>query len=47
MIAAPDRETPPPPTQDDELRAFLLVLRQALLTIVAYIERKYGLERRR
>jgi len=30
----------------DDLREFLLVLRQALLMIVAWIERKYGLERK-
>lgn len=29
--------------QDDELRAFLLVVRRALLLIVRYIEAKYGL----
>jgi hypothetical protein len=27
----------------DELRAFFMVVRQALLMIVAYIERTYGL----
>jgi len=28
--------------QDDELREFLLVLRRALLMIVSYIEKRYG-----
>lgn len=31
----------------DEMKAFLLVLRQALLMIVAHIEGRYGLTRRR
>jgi hypothetical protein len=30
----------------DEMREFMLVLRQALLMIVAWIERRYGLTRR-
>ena len=30
----------------DELRAFALVVRQALLMIVAYIEQRYGLVRK-
>ena len=30
----------------DELRAFLLVVRQALLMIVRYIETRYRLERK-
>ncbi len=29
----------------DELKCFLLVLRQALLMIVRYIEKKYGLQK--
>lgn len=29
------------PAQDDELRAFLLVLRQGLLVVVRYIEKRY------
>lgn len=29
------------PAQDDEMRAFLLVLRQGLLLIVRHIEKKY------
>ena len=28
--------------RDDELRAFLMVLRDALLMIVRFIERRYG-----
>ena len=28
--------------RDDELRAFLMVLRDALLMVVRYIERRYG-----
>lgn len=37
---------PKPPVQDqDEMRAFLLVVRQALLMIVGYIERRYELKR--
>lgn len=31
--------------EQDELRAFLMVLRQALLMIVRYIEKKYGAEK--
>lgn len=34
------------PTQTDELRDFMLVLRQALLMIVAWIDRRYHLERK-
>lgn len=30
----------------DEMRAFALVVRQALLMIVAYIEQRYGLVRK-
>lgn len=36
-----------PPCQSDELRAFLMVLRQALLLVVGYIERRYNLARYR
>ncbi len=32
-----------PPTQDDKLRAFLLVLRRALILIVRHIEDQYDL----
>jgi hypothetical protein len=32
-------------TDPDDMRAFLLVVRQALLMIVAHIERKYGIDR--
>jgi hypothetical protein len=31
---------------EDELKGFLLVLRQALLMVVRYIEKKYGIETR-
>jgi hypothetical protein len=33
-------------TRDDELREFMLILRQALLMIVRWIEKRYGLEGR-
>lgn len=39
--------TPDPVRQPDEMRAFLMVVRQALLMIVAYIERTNGIDRRR
>lgn len=32
-----------PPHEDDELKAFLLVFRQGMRLITAYIERKYDL----
>lgn len=32
-------------TDADDLREFLLVLRQGLLLIVAWIEKRYGLKR--
>jgi hypothetical protein len=41
-MAAPSCE---PPTQGDDLRAFLLVVRRALLLIVDFIERRYDLPR--
>lgn len=37
---------PPQPTETAELREFMGVVRQALLLIVAWIERKYGFTRR-
>lgn len=37
----------PQPAPPDEMREFMLMLRQALLFIVAWIERKYQLERRK
>lgn len=37
----------PQPAPPDEMREFMLMLRQALLLIVSWIERRYGLERRR
>jgi hypothetical protein len=37
------RDAPPaPPPQDGELRDFMLVVRDALMVIVKYIERRYG-----
>lgn len=43
-----DYRPPPvePATPPDELREFMLVLRQALLMIVAWIERRYHLSRK-
>jgi hypothetical protein len=39
---------PQPRTKEhDELREFMIVLRQGLLLIVTWIERRYGLERKR
>jgi len=38
--------TTTPQPQPDELREFMLVLRQALLMVVSWIERKYGLGRK-
>jgi hypothetical protein len=38
--------TAPSQPQPDEMREFMLMLRQALLMIVAWIERRYRLERR-
>lgn len=36
-------EAPPTaPQQDGELRDFMLVVREALLMIVAFIEKRYG-----
>ncbi len=32
-------------TQEDTLREFLLVLRRALLMVVCFIEKRYGLTR--
>jgi len=32
--------------EDGELREFMLVLRQALLMVVGWIEKRYGLSRR-
>lgn len=43
MTPAP-RACPPDETQEDELRAFLLVVREALLMIVRFIEKRYGKE---
>ena len=39
--------TNPPTIQPDELREFMLMLRQALLMIVAWIERRYGIVKKR
>ena len=38
----PTKGSPPVTDQADDLREFLLILRRALLGIIAYIERKYG-----
>lgn len=35
-----------PSQQPDEMREFMIMLRQALLMIVAWIERRYHLERK-
>jgi hypothetical protein len=41
-------ETPPPLTpREDDMKEFLMAVRQALLQLVGWIERRYGLERRR
>jgi hypothetical protein len=37
---------PQPPTESSELREFMIVVRQALMLIVSWIERRYGLTRR-
>jgi hypothetical protein len=37
-----EREAPPTPPQEGELRDFMLVVREALLMIVKFIERRYG-----
>lgn len=34
-------------TKDDDMREFFIILRQALLMVVVWIERKYGLKRER
>lgn len=38
--------TTPPTAKADDLREFMIVLRQALLMIVDWIERRYGLKRK-
>lgn len=43
-MAAPGQETEEASNERDELRAFMLVVRQALLMVVRYIERRYGLK---
>jgi hypothetical protein len=49
MPALTTPETPPPLTerQEDAFHRFLVVFRQALLLVNAWIERECGLERRR
>jgi hypothetical protein len=37
-----EREAPPTPPQEGELRDFMLVVREALLMVVRWIERSYG-----
>lgn len=36
------RLQPTPPQQEGELRDFMLVVRDALMVIVRYIEKRYG-----
>jgi hypothetical protein len=38
--------TAQPTPQPDEMREFMIVIRQALLMVVAWIERRYGLTRK-
>lgn len=38
--------TVPQPTEQSEMREFMIVVRQALMLICSWIERRYGLERR-
>ncbi len=45
MSAMSARPLPPDAPDADELRAFMLVVRRALLLVVDYIERRYGLKR--
>lgn len=44
MMVAEQRERDAATTSDDDLRAFLFVLRRALLLVVRYIERRYEKE---
>jgi hypothetical protein len=37
----------PKAKERDDMREFMIVVRQALLVIVSYIERRYGLQRKR
>ena len=46
MTPQPHQPVAKPISSDDSMREFLLVLRQALLMIVSWIEKRYGLERR-
>lgn len=43
---SPNTHANPPAPAPDELRAFLLVVRQALLMMVRYIEHRYQLDRK-
>lgn len=49
MLSTPETQTTPPPrvAPDDAFHRFLVVFRQAILLINAWIERECGLERRR
>jgi hypothetical protein len=45
-MAAPSCEPPTEPRAEEDVRWLALLIRQALLLIVAGIERRYGLARR-
>lgn len=45
MIATP-RPPQEPIKSADDMKAFLMVVRRALLLVVEHIERRYGLERK-
>lgn len=48
MMVAEQRERDTPPSAGDDLRAFLVMaVRPALLQLVSWIERRYGLTPRR
>ena len=43
LLPMPGSSQTPAPPQKDELYEFLIVLRQACILIVTYVERRYGL----
>ena len=45
MMAQRDAPPATPPGEASELRDFMLVVREALLMVVAFIERRYGKHR--
>jgi hypothetical protein len=45
MMAAPSCEPPTEPRAEEDVRWLALLIRQALLLIVAGIEKRYGLRR--